>query len=47
MIFAEIGMALFFFGACCMDSVDLKIPAAFCLVGLAITGIGLVKGGRA
>jgi hypothetical protein len=47
MIFAEIGIMLFLFGSCFMDSADLRIPATICLIGVALTAIGTVKGGRA
>ena len=47
MILAEIGMCLFFFGSCLMDSADLKIPAIFCIAGLTLTGLGILKGGKA
>lgn len=47
MIFAEIGIMLFLFGSCFMDSADLRIPATICLIGVALTAIGTVKGGKA
>lgn len=47
MIFAEIGIMVFLFGSCLMDSADLRIPATICLIGVVLTAIGTVKGGRA
>lgn len=47
MIFMEIGMCLFLFGSCMMDSADLRIPGVICIAGLTLTGLGILKGGKA
>lgn len=43
----EVGLILFFVGSAMMDSADLRIPVAICAVGLALAGVGMIKGGRA
>lgn len=47
MFIEGLGVCLFFFGACMMDSAELAIPAGFCISGLILAGIGILKGGRA